>query len=627
MDTDRFAQELKNARKRVNDLSQRKDITEPNKQEVLEEGLAELHTSMEELRVAHEALTHQNEELVLTRNKLEAERQRYLNLFDFAPDGYLVTTLEGIILEANRAAAEMLAIAQRFLVGKLLINFIAEAERHDFRSLLNQYNQVHSELPQEIEVRLHSRDGKSFDAGLTLSPVYNNHGRIEALRWLVRDITERKQAEEKIRALNAELEQKVKERTAQLEAANRLKDELLVSEQEARVEAENANRGKDEFLAMVSHELRTPLNSMLGWIHILRTPSSSEANRTQAIDVIERNAKSQSQIIDDILEVSRIIAGKFSLNMQVIDLAPVIHAAIDSVRYLAEPKAIEINSHLAVDIEPVLGDPTRLQQVVWNLLLNAIKFTQPGGRIEVKLERAGDEARITVSDTGRGIMPDFMPYIFDRFRQADASTTRQYRGLGLGLAIVRHIVEMHGGRVQAASDGEDKGSAFMVYLPVTSKAQQPFQGAFEEGEADWPTVKPDLTGIWIVEIDDEADAREMLGVVLEQWGARVTVTADCKEVVRLIEGDSRGARPDVLIADIAMPGEDGFDLIRKIRSLPPGRGGTIPAIALTAYASDDVRSRVLSAGFQMHLAKPVSLARLGAIVKKFANTNHNDSDR
>ena len=444
MDTDHFAQELNKVRQRIMILSQRKEDSPSTQQEIIEQAFEELQTSLEELHVAQEELNKQNEELIVTRTELEAERQRYQSLFEFAPDGYLVTSVDGVILEANRAAADMLAVAQRFITKKLLINFIAETERKDFRLLLSKCAQSDYECPRNVEMRIHPRAGKPFDAGLTIAPVYNIHGKVVAIRWMLRDITERKQAREKILALNAELEQKVIERTAQLEAANRLKDELLVSEQDARHDAESANRSKDEFLAMVSHELRTPLNAILGWTHILRTPSSKEAIRAQAVDVIERNARSQSQIIDDILEVSRIITGKFRLNRQLIDLAPVIHAAIDSVRYLAEPKGIEIDYHLAADVEPVSGDPTRLQQIVWNLLSNAIKFTPQGGRVEVRLERADNEARLTVSDTGKGITADFMPYIFDRFRQADASTTRQYSGLGLGLAIVRHIVEMHG---------------------------------------------------------------------------------------------------------------------------------------------------------------------------------------
>ncbi|MGA9771403.1 MAG: ATP-binding protein, partial [Blastocatellia bacterium] len=624
MDTDSFAKELNKVRQRITILAKRNEDSPQSQQEIIDQAFEELQTALEELHVAEEELTQQNEELMLTRINLESEHQRYQELFEFAPDGYLVTSIDGVILEANRTAADMLAVAQRFIIRKPLINFIAETERKDFRLLLNQFAQSNQKFPHKIELRIHPRAGKPFDAGLTIAPIHNATGNVEAMRWMMRDITERKLAEENIIRLNTELEQKVIDRTSRLESANRLKDELLVSEQDARHEAEAANRSKDEFLAMVSHELRTPLNAMMGWIHILRTPSSSEPHRTQALDVIERNAKSQSQIIDDILEVSRIITGKFRLNRQLIDLAPVIHAAIDSVRHIAESKRIEIHSDIEADIEQVSGDSTRLQQVVWNLISNAIKFTPQGGHIGVKLERADNEARITISDTGKGITSEFMPFIFDRFRQADASTTRQYSGLGLGLAIVRHLVEMHGGRVEATSDGENKGSIFTVYLPVTIKTQQSFEYPIESVDDDWPTIsvnQPDLSGIWIVEIDDEADARELLAVVLEQWGARVSSSGSCDEVVRLIEGESDGVRPDVLIADIAMPGQDGFSLIRKIRSLPQDKGGAIPAIALTAYAGDDDRSKVLSAGFQMHLAKPVSLVKLGAVVKRLATGN------
>ena len=623
MDTDRFARNIKKANQRIAILSRR--ITEDaSQQELVEEALSELETSVEELRVAEEELHQQNEELMVARNQLETERQRYLDLFEFAPDGYLVTTSEGVILEANRAASKMLGIAQRFLVGKPFINFIAEVERADFRSLLNQFGRSPKESPSEIEMRIYPRAGKDFYSGLTIAPVMDRQGKVTSIRWLVRDINDRKESEEKISRLNSELEERVRERTTQLEAANRLKDESLVSEQGARRDAETANQSKDEFLAMVSNELRTPLNAILGWTHILRAQPNNEAVKSQAAEIIERNAKSQAQIIDDIIQISRIVTGKFTLDKELVNPAEIIREAIDSVRPSADSKGIRLGVAVEAGITQMYCDPNRLQQIVWNLLVNAIKFTPPEGRVEVKLERAGDEAQITVSDNGQGIEPEFLPHIFERFRQGDSTIARRHGGLGLGLSIVRHLVEMHGGRVQATSEGKGNGTTLKVWLPLAEKSGRASEGAIDSDHTIWPSgdsQQPDLQGLWVLAIDDEADAQEMLALVLEQWGAKVTVAGSCQELMQVFENQPEGNLPDVLVADIAMPGEDGYDLIRKIRSLPPEQGGDMPAIALTAYAGEEDRAKVLSAGYQMHVAKPVSLFRLGALIRKIATSN------
>ncbi len=478
--------------------------------------LEELQTALEELRVAEEELRTQNDALLASQEVIEAERQRYHDLFEFAPDGYLVTDINGTIQEANRAAARMFNVEQRFLVGKPLVNFIGgestevEVEaRRAFRSVLLKLCQGDLVIglnrdaigmqvtPQEWEVQLYPRQldkrpetepgrqtRQCFDAALTVAPIFSHTGKVIALRWLIRDITARKQAEAEVRTLNAELEQRVRDRTAELEAANKVKDELLLREQAARAvseraqrAAEAANRMKDEFLAILSHELRTPLNAMLGWSQLLRTRTLNEATMARALETIERNAKLQSQLIKDLLDVSRIVRGKLAMRIVPCELAAVVKAAIDTIRPAAEAKRIDLRTNL----DPTLGlmavDPDRLQQVVWNLVSNAIKFTPPGGQVAVqvtrKTEPSGVVAQIQISDTGTGISPEFLPYIFDRFRQGESHSARNHGGLGLGLAIVRHIVELHGGTVEAKSLGKHQGTTFWVKLPQSGVADIP----------------------------------------------------------------------------------------------------------------------------------------------------------
>jgi PAS domain S-box-containing protein len=373
------------------------------------------------------------------------------------------------------------------------------------------------------------------------------------------------------------------------------REQLLQREQTAREVAENANRIKDEFLAVLSHELRSPLNPILGWSTLLLSKKLDEAKTAQALTTIQRNARLQSELIEDLLDVARILRGKLSLNVAVVNLVSIIQAAMETVRLAAEAKSIQLEASLAPDVGPVSGDSTRLQQVIWNLLSNAVKFTSNGGRVNIRLESLGSHAQITVSDTGQGIEPDFLPYVFDHFRQANAATTRKFGGLGLGLAIVRHLVELHGGTVKVESLGVGMGATFTVRLPLMPLQTIDYQnGRLSESSSD-------LNGIQVLVVDDEPDSREFVAFVLEQAGADVmTATTADKALITLIQ-----SKPDVILSDIGMPEVDGYMLMQQVRALPPDQGGQVPAIALTAYAGDFNQQQALQAGFQQHVSKPV----------------------
>ncbi|HYY96225.1 MAG TPA: ATP-binding protein, partial [Pyrinomonadaceae bacterium] len=378
-------------------------------------------------------------------------------------------------------------------------------------------------------------------------------------------------------------------------------------------EAQEASRLKDEFLATVSHELRTPLTAILGWAHMLRTGQFAGGDAAKALETIERNARSQAQLIDDLLDVSRIITGKLRIDVRPVDPNSFIESAIESVRPAAEAKGVRVQRIMDTGVVSVTGDPVRLQQVVWNLLSNAIKFTPRGGRVLVRMERVNSHVEITVSDTGAGIAPEFLPHVFDRFRQADQRTTRQHGGMGLGLAIVRHLVELHGGTVRAESAGEGQGSTFTVLLPVAPVYQVAVEGARVHPAARDTMPSFDcadrLDGLRVLVVDDEPDTRELLKAGLGQCGAEVTVAGSAVEALAAISGGA----PDLLISDIGMPDEDGYDLIRRVRELPAESGGKVPAIALTAYARTEDRLQALRAGYQMHVPKPVEMAELVAV--------------
>jgi CheY-like chemotaxis protein/two-component sensor histidine kinase len=388
---------------------------------------------------------------------------------------------------------------------------------------------------------------------------------------------------------------------------------VVEAERAARAEAERASRLKDEFLATLSHELRTPLTAMLGWAKVLLRKREDPETLVRGLEAIERNAAAQARLIDDLLDMNRIVSGKLRLEMQPTDLAEVAQAAVEAVRPSADAK--ELRLQLLVDplAGPITGDPARLQQVVWNLLTNAVKFTPPGGSIELTLRRLEGELELAVADSGIGISAEFLPHVFDRFRQGDASTTRRHGGLGLGLSIARQLVELHGGSITAASEGEGCGARFELRLPV-SQARVPAVMPVSPLMATAPPEVTRLRGLALLLVDDEADGRELVAQVLRDSGAAVHQAASAEEALSMLEQ----LQPDLLISDIGMPGCDGHELVRRLRQRPPEAGGRIPAIALTAFARPEDRAQAMRAGYQMHLAKPVEPHELVATVAAVA---------
>ena len=427
-----------------------------------------------------------------------------------------------------------------------------------------------------------------------------------------------------------ELEQRVRARTRELAEANdslraeveerkRIEADrlaLLQSEQNARAHAETMNRMKDEFLATLSHELRTPLNAILGWSHLLTSGKSDGAMVERAISVIRNNAMAQSQLIEDILDVSRIIGGKLRLNLGPVQLRHVIEAALDSVSPAAQAKAIHIERQID-DVETISGDSDRLQQVVWNLLSNAVKFTSREGRVTVRLFRRDQDIVLSVEDTGIGISPDFLPYVFDRFTQADGTATRRHGGLGLGMAIVRHLAELHGGTVRADSAGENKGATFTLVLPMWVDVERSTQIApdYSARQADvQPDDLPRLDGVTVLVVDDDPDSRNFVCQLLEDQGSSVSRASSTPEAFdRFLR-----VKPDVLVSDIAMPGEDGYALIRRVRTLSDREGGNTPAVAVTAYVRNQDEDAAIAAGYDRHIRKPVVIGELIQVISELA---------
>ena len=441
-----------------------------------------------------------------------------------------------------------------------------------------------------------------------------------------------RETNQKLDNLNLTLERRVEERTGRLRQAvadlereiaerkrvEKEREDLLVRERSARAEAERANRLKDEFLATLSHELRTPMNSILGWITVLNNDRTNMETTSRALETIERNAKVQAQLIEDILDVSSIITGKFQLQTEPITLDPIVHAAADMLRPAMEAKNLTLRLEMQGEPVPVLGDATRLQQAVWNLLSNAVKFSAAAKEIVVTLQQEPDMVCLRVRDSGQGISPEFLPYVFDRFRQADGSTTRKHGGLGLGLAIVRHIIETHGGRVAAESKGTGQGATFTISLPkLTARSTgQKEKGSSTGEETSVPDSAIMLDGVRVLLVDDQLDTRELLCFLLKQRNAEIEAVSTVREAMAVL----KDWHPHVVVSDLGMPDEDGYSLITQMRSLI--HGSQIPALALTGYALDEERKRALATGFQAFLTKPVDADDL---INTVAGLAYNDA--
>lgn len=528
-------------------------------------------------------------------------------MHDLAAQGIITTDSELNVVEWNHWMEERTGKRAGEVIGNNLLALFPElnARRLDRNYKWALEGQVRV-LSQALHGYLIAMPVVSGEYGYTqmqqavrISPL-THEGEIIGTLTIIEDVTERVAREAKLQA--------------QIEARSR----LLSSEKLARNEAERANRLKDEFLATISHELRNPLNAILGWAHMLRLGKLTPANVERAVETIYRNAKSQAQLVSDLLDVSRIISGKLRLDVRQVDLISIVNAALDSIRPAADAKSIRLQTMLDPAAGPIAGDADRLQQIVWNLLTNAVKFTPKGGRIQVKVQRVDSHSEIVVSDSGVGINKEFLPYVFDRFRQADASITRTQGGLGLGLSIVHQLVDLHGGSVSVHSDGEGKGATFTISLPfvgvVSSQKDTEAATVVHSDEIVSLDGLPSLQGLKVLAVDDEADTRELIREVLKECGAEVILSRSAAEALEALEQH----KPDILISDLGMPDEDGYSLITKIRALPSERGGHIPAAALTAYARAEDRMRVLRSGFQFHLPKPVDSAELVTVVASLA---------
>jgi len=527
--------------------------------------------------------------------ELKTSEVRYRRLFEAAHDGIIILNAEtGRIADVNPFLCKLLDYPKTEFVGKELWEIGLFKDKDESQSAFRELQQKGRIRYEDIP--LETRGGTRREVEF-ISNVYQENGH-SVIQCNIRDITERKLAE-------AEREQ------------------LLARARAARVEAERANQLKDEFLATLSHELRAPLTVIVGWSEMLGRPQLDPITSQRAVEVIRRNARMQVQMVDDLLDVSRIVTGKLRLSVQPVDLGSIIIAVVDGLRPAAEAREIRLQLQLDSPAGQVSGDPDRLQQVAWNLISNAIKFTPKGGRVLVRLERVESHVEITVSDTGLGIAPEFLPHVFDRFRQADATTTRMYGGLGLGLAIVRQLVELHGGAVRVESAGESLGSTFTVSLPLAA-----VRGTVEDADGILQPLSasselacpPQLIGLRVLVVDDEAETLEMLQVILEGCGARVSKASSAAAALEAISGEAF----DVLISDIGMPEADGYSLIAKVRALDRERGGRIPAAALTAYAGKEDRIRTLLSGFQIHVPKPISPNELVAVVANLAGRTGQD---
>jgi PAS domain S-box-containing protein len=531
--------------------------------------------------------------------------RRLAAIVNNSDDAIIGKDLNSIITSWNRGAERIFGYSAEEMIGKSIMRLIPSDRRGEEEEILSRIKR--GERYDHFDTIRVTKDGRQLHISLAISPIKDANGYVVGASKIARDITERKQAEKAL-----------EEARKTAEAINAERQRLLDSERAARSEAERVNRMKDEFLATLSHELRTPLNAVVGWATTLRAGNPRSRDLAQGLEAIERNARVQAQIIDDLLDMSRIISGKVRLDVQRLDLPTILTEAIETVRNTASAKGVRLQTVIDPLNARVSGDPNRLQQVFWNLLNNAIKFTPKGGRVQVLLERVDSHVEISIIDTGEGIPPEFLPYIFNRFEQADASKTRHHGGLGLGLAIVKHLVELHGGGVRAKSGGVGKGATFIVNLPLAAVHSLPAELEHEHPQSrqrDLPLLPEiSLKDVNVLVIDDEPDACNLLKLLLKSAGASVYLARSADEGIEQLKTKS----VDVLICDIGMPDVDGYTLIRRVRALDDPQKSEVAAVALTAYARLEDRTEAVRAGFQNHLPKPVEPAELLAVVHSLA---------
>jgi PAS domain S-box-containing protein len=521
------------------------------------------------------------------RRRLEPGALRLAAIVESSDDAIVGKDLDGIVFSWNRAAERIFGYTAKEMIGRPIRTIIPADRQSEEDEVLARIRR--GERVDHFDTLRCHKNGALVPISLTVSPILDADGIVVGASKIARDVSERKQAE----AERARL--------------------LLI--------AQDASRLKDEFLATLSHELRTPLNAILGYTRMIRSGLVTEDKMQRALDTIERNATSLTEIIEDVLDVSRIISGKLRLNVRSVDLPSLIREGLDTVRPAAELRGIRIESILDSGDAPVFGDPERLQQVLWNLISNAVKFTERGGRVQVRLERVNSHVELVVSDTGIGIAPEFLPHVFERFRQADAGMTREHGGLGLGLAITRHLVEMHGGTIEVSSGGRGMGSTFTIKLPlmILHMASGPDTRVHPRAHRSGIEVSMSaLAGVSVLVVDDDADALMMVREILEAAGAQVTTADSAIEALKLIDI----IQPDVLLADVGMPKMSGFELITQIRQSPNAAVREVPAAALTAYARSEDRANALRRGFQLHLAKPIDPAELMAAIASLARRRH-----
>jgi PAS domain S-box-containing protein len=522
-------------------------------------------------------------------------------------DAIVSKTLEGIVTSWNAAAERLFGYSASEMIGTSITRIIPQElqyEEVDILAKLRRGERI--ERYETVRVR---KDGVRVEISLTISPIRDASGRIVGAAKVAHDITARRRTERELREREVELGKLVSER-----------EFLLHSERAARSEAERLSHLKDEFLATLSHELRTPLNAIQGWATLLRQQRARPEDYDRGLETIERNVRVQAQIVNDLLDMSRIISGKIHLEIHPLYLHEVVGHAIDAVRLAATARNIRLQQLLDSSIGLVRGDANRLQQVLWNLLSNAIKFTPPGGRVQVVLERVNSRVEISIQDTGIGIRADFLPYVFDRFRQGDPGISRNFGGLGLGLSIVKSLVELHGGSVRVKSPGENLGSTFIVVLPISHVRADTVEVSEKRTHAE--SVEqielPRLDGIRVLIVDDDPDGRTLVARILEGQGVSVVCASNAMEALALLSREHF----DLLLSDIGMPELNGFELIRQVRNLDKSRSGPLPAIALTAYARAEDRQRALLAGFHMHLSKPIEARELIASIAGLLHLSH-----